>query len=421
MPKKVKIGGQWVTMKDEDVQDAPAEEATEEATEEEATEEAPAEEATEEGAAEGDKALRKQAEALGSSIAKNVMAKLNTDTEDVGALKAQVERMADMMNPADSKLREILGGKDYIKDADELTKEEKIVGFWHACVTNNVYALKALSEGTDADGGYLFPNEFLQELVKELPEVNVMRNYVRIIPMRRNKMDITKLISGAQVFWTAENAVKSTTTMHFGQVTLTAFKMAAIIYSSDELIDDSDIFSVVQIILDDFAERIANEEEKVIWTGNGTTQPQGINAAGTIPTVAAVNQDFDDIKAVYYNLPRQYRRNAAWFMSDETAEEVSKLKDGNSNYIWNQYNVKDGEPGTIMGKSVVISNWVPAGSIFFGDMRRTYFLGDRQRMTVLTSQHTTQAFTQDETAIRVVSRIGGLVVLPNACRELTGF
>ena len=55
--------------------------------------------------------------------------------------------------------------------------------------------MKALSEGTAADGGYLFPNEFMTELVRSLPEFNVMRNYVRIVPMKRDQMDIATLVS----------------------------------------------------------------------------------------------------------------------------------------------------------------------------------------------------------------------------------
>lgn len=430
--KKIKINGQWVTVKDDEVQEAPdyVEVDGDKYQPDPANPDQPLkdddgnlvpyeDEDSGAGAGGGDKSIEAEAKRIGRGIAKEIMKDLGM--EDASELKKQVDSLLDIVSPVDSRLKQILNGKDYVRDAKDLTKEEKIVGFFHALVTDNKVALKALSEGTDADGGFLFPNEFLEELVREIPNINVMRQWVRIVPMKRNVMNVTNLVSGPQVFWTAENAAKSTTTARFSQLTMTARKVAAILYSSDELIEDSDIFDVVQLIIGLFAEAIADEEERVIWNGNNTTEPQGINAAGTISTVAASGQDFDDLIRLYHALPRKYRRNAAFFMNDGTAEELSKLKDANNNYLWNRTETTDAPEGTIKGKPVVISDWVPDGSIFFGDMKRAYFLGDRKRMTVKISQDTTQAFTQDETAIRIVARLGGLVAQPLAARELTGF
>jgi len=49
------------------------------------------------------------------------------------------------------------------KDISEMTVKEKIVGFFQGMMQSNHAVLKALSEGTAADGGYLFP-EFVGEL-----------------------------------------------------------------------------------------------------------------------------------------------------------------------------------------------------------------------------------------------------------------
>ena len=403
--KKVKINGKWVRVDDKDIQKSSV--SKDESVELSADE-------------------LKQAEKLGETIAKSMTDKLNigNDEKGVSDLNKKLEKLLERTQPADSKLMKILSGKDLYSDKSELTKEEKIVGFYYALVTGNDAATKALAEGVDADGGFLFPNEFFQELVREIPNINVMRNWVRIIPMKRDTMDITNLISGPQVFWTGENVAKSTTTARFSRLTLTAFKVAAILYSSDELIEDSDIFDVVQLIIQLFSEAIADEEERVIWVGDGTTQPQGIDTAGTIATVAAVNQDFDDIINLHFELPRKYRRNAQFYMNDKTMSEVRKLKDSNNNYIVQNFGLtaNQEEPASaLLGKRVIISDWVPDNTIFFMDAKTLYFLGDRKRMTVKISQDTTQAFTQDMTAIRVVSRIGGQVVQPLAGRELTGF
>lgn len=365
-------------------------------------------------AQEGDEEIDRAAKSVAASIAKALGVKLGA--EDRSGVDPRVAKFLEQNFPTDSKLAKILNGKDVY--SDELTKEEKIVGFYHALCTSNDIALKALAEGTDADGGYLFPSEFFGEIVRDLPEINVMRQWVRIIPMKRDKMDVTSLVDGVDVFWTAENAAKSTTTARFAQQELKAFKMAAILYSSDELIEDSTEFDVVQMIVGLFSEAVGEEEEKVIWTGDGTTQPQGINTA-TVSSFVASGTAYNDIVRLFRLLPRKYRANAAWFMNDSTATNVELVKDTTGRPLFME---ATGElPATLKGKPIVISDWVPDRVIYFGDLKKGYFLGDRKRMTAKVSQDTETAFTKDQTAIRVVARIGGRLVLPAAVRKVTSF
>ena len=156
------------------------------------------------------------------------------------------------------------------KDVSQMTVNEKVVGFFQAILQNNTTVLKALSEGTPADGGYLFPDEFRAEIVRDLVEQKYrMRNEVTVLPMKRDVMTIPTLASRPQVTWTDENAPKSTTTAHFGQETLTVKKMAAILYVSDELVEDSTEIDIVKFIITLFSESIGIEEDRVVWRGNG--------------------------------------------------------------------------------------------------------------------------------------------------------
>ena len=363
-----------------------------------------------------DASIMAKAKEIGKHIAGEALKELNVG--ESSKLSQKVDKMIERQYGNNSKLKQILNGKDMY--SDELTKEEKIIGFFHALVTNNEVALKALAEGTNsgADGGYLFPNEFLAEILRDLPELNVMRNYVRVIPMKRDQMDVTSLVDGLQVFWTAENAAKSTTTARFSQQTITAFKMAAILYSSDELIEDSTEVDLVALIIQLFTEAIADEEEKVIWTGNGTTQPQGINTA-TVASNVGTGNAYSDITTLYYSLPRKYRVNAAFFANDSTAKSLELVKDTTGRPLFNT--ATEGLAPQLKGKDLVISDWAPDRTLYFGDMKRAYFLGDRKRITAKVSNDTETAFTKDQTAIRVVARIGGRLVLPAAVRKITSF
>ena len=361
--------------------------------------------------------IEQQAKNLANDIVNRVQKDLNLG--DTSKINAKVDKILKAQFGESTKLKQILNGKD-LYDADELTKEEKILGFFYGLVSKNEHVLKALSEGGDgADGGYLFPNEFLSEVLRDLPEINVMRNWVKVIPMKRDKMDITNLVSPLTVFWTAENQVKSTTTARFATQTLTAFKLAAILYSSDELIEDSTETDVVALIISLFSEAIAVEEERVIWQGNGTTQPQGLSVA-TVAGISGTGNAYDDITRLYYSLDRRYVPGAAFFMNGNTARSIELIKDTTGRPLFVP-SATDGIQPTLKGKPLVISNWVPDRQVYFGDLKKAYFLGDRKRMSAKVSQDTETAFTKDQTAIRVVARIAGRVVFPNAVRKASNF
>ena len=266
-------------------------------------------------------------------------------------------------------------------------------------------------------------DEFRAEIIRDIAEGNYMRKEVTIIPMKRDVMKIPSLESRPQVTWTEENTTKSTTTAHFGEATLTVYKMAAILYASDELIEDSTEVDIVKFIINLFSEVIGEEEDRVIWRGNGTTQPTGIvtaRIATTIPArTAAAGLTYDEIINLTYDLPGKYHTKAKFYVHRFNIRDLRKLKDSNNQYLWQPSN-QIGEPATLSGFPVIETNVLPDSEIYFGDLKKTYWLGDRQRMTVKISQDTETAFVRDQTAIRVVSRIAGNVVLANACRALNG-
>jgi HK97 family phage major capsid protein len=312
----------------------------------------------------------------------------------------------------------IFGTGDVQKNVDSLTASEKIVGFFSSLVNGDRIALKALSEGVAADGGYLVPDEFRAELVRDLNEPTRMRAMVRVIPMVRDVMRIPKLGSRPTLRWTSENAAKSTTTADFEEKVLTAYKVAAILYASDELIEDAVDFNVVQLIIQLFSEAIAEEEDRVITAGSGTGQPTGLMNC-TIGSVACGgNLSFDDIINLIYLLPAKYRINASFLCHNTNIRELRKVKDSQNRYIW-QEAIAPGQPDTIMGYPIYENNHLSEARIYFGDYKKAYWLGDKGQISVTISREAGEAWEHDQVGIRVVERLAGNCVLENAVRYLT--
>ena len=176
------------------IKQAPEEEEKE-TTEEEETEEEAEEETTEEETKEEEKEETTDEEV--AEVAEKIVSHLKLDK-----LQAKIDKIIGK----DEMAKKIFISSDVQKEVDSLTKEEIIVGFFGALVRNDKVALKALSEGVASDGGYLFPDEFRKELIRDLAEPTRMRGLVRVIPMKRDIMKIPKLGSRPKLRWTSENA-----------------------------------------------------------------------------------------------------------------------------------------------------------------------------------------------------------------------
>ena len=357
----------------------------------------------------------KEIEQKAKKMAEAIKAELGIDE----LRKEMIDNFASIKEEKNESVMKIFVSEDVEKSIGELTKKERIDAYARAIFQRDHAVLKTLSEGgaSGADGGYTVPQDFYQALLAEIVETVNMRNLVTVVPMKTNTLTLSMIDHGPNVYWTAEGIKKTTATADFSAPTITAYKMAAIIYLTDELMDDS-AFDLSSVLISRFADVIATEEDRVILIGNGTTQPTGIINAGTVATLTSVALNFNEIIALIYMLPVKFRKNARFIIHPNNVRDLRLLKDSYGRYLWSDP-VAPGQPATIQGYPVVENYWLPQTEILFGDFKYGYWLGDRQKMTVKISNDTETTFTEDKTAIRIVERIGGTVVFPNAIRQLT--
>ena len=134
-----------------------------------------------------------------------------------------------------------------------------------------------LSEGTDADGGYLVPEDFERDIVTALEEENVIRSLAKVITTQHErKIPVATGHSTAQ--WTAENAAYTESNPTFGQKQIDAFKLTDLCRVSVELLQDS-AFDIEDYLMKEFARAFGIAEEEAFCVGTGTNQPTGIFTA----------------------------------------------------------------------------------------------------------------------------------------------
>lgn len=245
-----------------------------------------------------------------------------------------------------------------------------------------------MSEGADADGGYLVPTEFENQIVSGLQEANIIRSIAKTISTgAERKIPIAATHSTAQ--WTPENGAYTESNPTFAQKTVDAYKLTDLVKVSIELLQDS-FFNLESYIAGEFSRAFGVAEEEAFCVGAGTGQPTGIfNAAngGQVgvtagsPTAITV----DNIIDLIYALKSPYRRNAVFLMRDVTVSALRKLKDSNGAYLW-QPSVQAGQPDRLLGYPIYTSPYAPAVAaatlpIAFGDFSN-YWIADRMGRTV---------------------------------------
>ena len=276
--------------------------------------------------------------------------------------------------------------------------------------------------GENSEGGYLCPDEYEKKLIEALQEENIFRRLATIIHTSSGDRKIPVVTSKGDAVWMDENEQFTLSDDTFGQTSIGAYKLGTAIKVSEELLNDS-VFDLPSYIAKEFARRIGAKEEEAFFVGDGIGKPTGIfNATGgaeTGVTVATANITFDDIMDLFYSLRAPYRNNATWILNDSTVKAIRKLKDNNGNYLW-QEALTAGTPGTLLGRPVFTSAYMPtiaAGKkvIAFGDFNY-YWIADRQgrsfkRLNELYAATGQVGFIANQ-------RVDGKLILPEAIKVL---
>ena len=278
-----------------------------------------------------------------------------------------------------------------------------------------------LSEGVQADGGYLVPEEFERQIVDGLEEANVVRGLAKVITTSAERK-IPVAAAHSEAKWTAENGAYTESSPTFDQKTIDAFKLTDLVKVSIELLQDS-MFDLESYIAAEFARAFGIAEEQAFCVGTGTGQPTGIftekggQVGVTAASAAAVTAD--ELISLVYSLKSPYRRNAKFLMNDATIGAVRKLKDGNGVYLW-QPSLQAGEPDKLLGYELYTSPYVPqmaagAFSAAFGDFRN-YWIADRSGRTV---QRLNELYSANgQVGFVATERVDGKVILPEGIRLL---
>lgn len=281
---------------------------------------------------------------------------------------------------------------------------------------------KALSTGSNPDGGYLVPAEVEAEIGQRLAAISPIRSIAGVRTISANVYKKPFMTAGPAVGWVGETAARTqTASQTLDELSFPAMELYAMPAATATLLEDSAV-NIDEWIAAEVEQVFAAQEGTAFVAGDGVNKPTGFlsyttvaesawtwGALGTIATGAAgafaTSGPVDAMIDLVYALKAGYRQNGVFVMNRRTQSAIRKLKDNDGQYLW-QPPGQAGGRASLLTFPVVEAEDMPdiaAGStaVAFGDFRRGYLVVDRAGVRVLRDPYSAKPYVLFYTTKRV--------------------
>jgi|HubBroStandDraft_5_1064220.scaffolds.fasta_scaffold57739_2 HK97 family phage major capsid protein len=282
--------------------------------------------------------------------------------------------------------------------------------------------VKALSAGSNPDGGYTVPLEIETTIDRVLAKASPIRSIATVRQIGANVYRKPITTAGAASGWVGEtDAIAQTNTPTLAAIDFPAMELYAMPAATQTLLDDSQV-DIEQWLASEVQIVFAEQEGAAFVNGDGTNKPLGFLASTTIADASwvwgklgyiasgaagafASSNPADALLDLAYAPKQGYRANGRWVMNRKTESTVRKFKDSTGNYIWQPAMSAD-QPATLFGYPVTEVEDMPdiaanSYSIAFGDFARGYLVVDRVGIRVLRDPYSVKPYILFYTTKRV--------------------
>lgn len=298
-------------------------------------------------------------------------------------------------------------------NGDQFASYEKALKSWMRNGDNALEAaeLKALSVGSDPDGGYTVTPDMSGRMVEKLFETSPIRQVASVQTINSDSLEGLYDLDEAASGWVSETGARTeTNTPQFAKWSIPAHEQYAMPAATQKMLDDSSL-NLEGWLAGKVQGKFSRTENAAFVNGDGVGKPRGFltYADGTtIPNsieqfATGVSGDFAGAGAggdvffdMVYGLKAGYRSGARFAMGRSALKEVRKIKDSDGNYVW-QSGLAVGEPSTIAGYSTIDFEDMPdigadSLSIAFANWGEAYQIVDRLGTRILRDPYTSKPY-----------------------------
>jgi HK97 family phage major capsid protein len=281
---------------------------------------------------------------------------------------------------------------------------------------------KALSTGSNPDGGFLVPPEIEYKIGERLFAISPIRSLASIRTISSNIYKKPMMATGAVAGWVGETDARTqTTTPTLDELSFPAMELYAMPAATATLLEDSAL-NVDEWLAQEVDRVFATQEGAAFVSGDGNNKPKGFisyntvanaswtwgnigyvasGTAGAFPAAAPS----DVLVDLIFALKAGYRQNASFVMNRKTQSLIRKFKDTTNNYIW-QPPASPAGRASLMNFPVYDVEDMPdiaanSLSVAFGDFSRGYLIVDRAGVSVLRDPYSAKPYVLFYTTKRV--------------------
>lgn len=280
---------------------------------------------------------------------------------------------------------------------------------------------KALSVGSDPDGGYVVDPDTSGRVIKKIFETSPIRQYASVQVISTDALEGLRDLDETSFGWVGETSARTeTTTPQLEKWRIPVHEMYAEPRATQKLVDDAAI-NMEDWLADKVSDKFARAENAAFVNGTGVDQPRGFltyPAGSTNPgqlsqLATGVNGDFasdpngaDKLIDMIHSLKAQYRANAVFAMNRTTLGGLRLLKDSQGRMLW-QPSLAVGMPSTLLGYPVASFEDMPsytttdALAVAFADFAELYQIVDRLGIRTLRDPYTAKPYIKYYSAKRV--------------------
>jgi HK97 family phage major capsid protein len=321
--------------------------------------------------------------------------------------------------------RPALGGeRAQLRSASAIEHKAAFEAYVRAGETANLRALegKAMSIGSNADGGYLVPPEIETTIGQRLTAISPIRGIAGVRTISGNVYKKPFMTTGPAVGWVGETDARTqTNSPTLDELSFPAMELYAMPAATATLLEDSAV-NIDQWLAQEVEQVFAAQEGTAFVTGDGSNKPKGFLAYDTVDDddwewgkigfiasgaagAFAASNPSDELVDLVYAVKAGYRQNGVFVMNRKTQSAVRKFKDSTGGYLWQPPAVAGGK-ASLMTFPVIEAEDMPdiaanSLSIAFGDFNRGYLVVDRAGVSVLRDPYSSKPYVLFYTTKRV--------------------
>ena len=363
-------------------------------------------------------------------VAKELAPMLETSIKET--VEENTKEFSETMEELKKDIAEVKTMSKKVAGGDEKEARQRVWKLFRSFLKGDYAEVKTLSEGTDADGGYLVPEEFHKEVVRVAEISGFARKYCSIFGMSTDTKNVTTLSSGATAYIVGETSAVTASTPQFGQKVLNARKFAVLIKGTQELIDDNmSDEEVMTLVAKLAAESLAELEDAQVLTGAGTgSNMTGItvDANVNVVTMGTGDTSFADVTYAYLvavknAVKAKYKKASkgkiAWVMSQDIFNHIESIVDTTWRPIMRE-SVTTPDTFTLFGYPVELNEQMPDDTddavstkfLAFGAFA-FFALWDRKQITAEMG-YASGDFEKQIKSQLVSERVAGVNLIPDA-------